>query len=73
MSVDAQGNIVPKTPQAALVAAQTYMMTTQPVANDPRAAIHRSTLVGLGTIGTALADKEVAPRPERSPRRRDSP
>ena len=73
MSVDAQGNIVPKTPQAALVAAQTYLMATQPVANDPRAVIHHSVLMGLGMIGASLADKEVAPRPERSPRRRDSP
>jgi hypothetical protein len=57
MSVDAQGNIVPKTPQAALVATQTYLMATQPAANDPRAAIHRSALVGLTMIGASLADK----------------
>ena len=61
MSVDAQGNIVPKIPQAALVAVQTYMMATQPAANDPRAVIHRSALMGLGMIGASLADKEVAP------------
>jgi hypothetical protein len=73
MSVDAQGNIVPKTPQAALVATPTYLIATQPTANDPRAFIHRSALVGLGMIGASLADKEVTPRPERSPHRRDSP
>jgi hypothetical protein len=32
-------------------------MATQPAANDPRAAIHRSALVGLAMIGASLADK----------------
>jgi hypothetical protein len=73
MSVDAQGNIVPKTPQASLVATQTYMIATQPEANDPRAALHHSTLAGLGMIEASLADKEVIQRPKRSPRHRNSP
>jgi hypothetical protein len=34
--VDEQGNIMPKTPKVALVAAQTYMYTTQPNPGDPR-------------------------------------
>jgi hypothetical protein len=29
LSVDEQGNILPKTPEAALVAAQAYLLTTQ--------------------------------------------
>ena len=57
MSVDAQGNIIPKTPQVALVATQTYLMATQPAANDPRAAIHHSVLVGLGKILAKEATK----------------
>jgi hypothetical protein len=39
-------------------------MATQPAANDPRAAIHRSTLIGLGMIGASLVDKEDAPDPK---------
>jgi hypothetical protein len=30
LSVDEQGNIIPKTPEAALVTAQTYLYTTRP-------------------------------------------
>jgi hypothetical protein len=40
-SVDEQGNIMPKTPEAALVAAQTYLYTTQPNLGDPREHMHR--------------------------------
>ena len=61
MSVDSAGNIKPKTPQAAIVAAQTYLLSTQPPPEDPRAAIHRSALMGLGMVGNALAanNKEI--------------
>jgi hypothetical protein len=61
MSVDAGGNIIPKTPQAAIVPAQTYLLATQLAANDPRAAMHHSTLACLGLVGATLADKEVVP------------
>jgi hypothetical protein len=36
LSVDEQGNIIPKTPKAALVAAQAYLYTTRPNPGDPR-------------------------------------
>jgi hypothetical protein len=36
LSVDEQGNIIPKTPEAALVAAQAYLFTMQPTPGDPR-------------------------------------
>jgi hypothetical protein len=36
LSVDDQGNIMPKTPEATLVAAQTYLYTMQPNPGDPR-------------------------------------
>jgi hypothetical protein len=36
LSVNEQGNIIPKTPEAALVAAQAYLHTTQPNPRDPR-------------------------------------
>jgi hypothetical protein len=55
MSVDSSGNIIQKTAEAAIVTVQTYMMATQPAFNDPRAALHRSTLAGLGIMRDALA------------------
>ena len=77
-----------KTPQGALIAATTYLLSNQPPAGDPRAALHRSTIAGLGLIGAALtpgkkrnAEGAVAtrrpdrspPRGDRSPHRRGSP
>jgi hypothetical protein len=35
LSVDERGNIVPKTPKAALVATQAYLLTMQPTSGDP--------------------------------------
>jgi hypothetical protein len=39
-SVDEQANIIPKTPEATLVAAQTYLYTTWPSPGDPREHMH---------------------------------
>jgi hypothetical protein len=72
LSFMSRGNIIHKIPQTARVAAQTYLMATQPAANDLRATMHRSTLMGLGMTGASLIDKEVAPRTERSPRHRNN-
>jgi hypothetical protein len=44
LSVDEQGNIMPKAPEAALVAAQTYLYTTQPNPGDPREHMHQAAL-----------------------------
>jgi hypothetical protein len=40
LSVDEQGNIIPKTPEVALVVAQTYLYTTRPSPGDPREHMH---------------------------------
>jgi hypothetical protein len=40
LSVDEQGNIIPKTPEAALVAAQAYLHTRRPNPGDPREHMH---------------------------------
>jgi hypothetical protein len=42
LSVDEQGNIIPKTPEAALVAAQAYLHTTRPNPGDPREHMHQA-------------------------------
>jgi hypothetical protein len=79
LSVDEQGNIIPKTPEAALVAAQTYLYTTRPSPGDPREHMHQETLQGLRMVGNKLTakDKEAyrnkGTHKPRSPRRHNSP
>jgi hypothetical protein len=58
LSVDKQGNIIPKTPEAALVAAQAYLHTTRPNPGDPREYMHRAALQGLKMVGNKLSAKE---------------
>jgi hypothetical protein len=79
LSVDKQGNIIPKTPKAALVVAQTYLYTTRPSPGDPREQMHRAGLQGLRIVGNKLTAKEEeahcnkgAHKP-RSPRHHNSP
>jgi hypothetical protein len=58
LSVDEQGNIIPKMPKAALVAAQTYLYTARPSPGDPREHIHRASLQGLRMVVNKLTAKE---------------
>ena len=64
MTVDTRGNVVPRTPQAAVTAVTMYHLNNQPPAGDPRTAMHRSTIAGLGLIEAAL-DKEPTPDPKK--------
>jgi hypothetical protein len=79
LSVDGQGNIIPKTPEAALVAAQTYLYTTRPSPGDPREHMHQAALQGLRMVGNKLTAKEEeahrnkGTHKPRSPRRHNSP
>jgi hypothetical protein len=79
LSVDKQGNIIPKTPEAALVAAQAYLHTTRPSLGDPREHMHRAALQGLKMVGNKLSVKEEeayrnkGTHKPRSPRRHNSP
>jgi hypothetical protein len=52
--VDETGSIVPETPEAALVAAQAYLLTTQPEPGYPRESMHQAAIKGLGLIGDKL-------------------
>jgi hypothetical protein len=84
LSIDEQGNILPKTPEVALVAAQAYLLTTRPSPGDPREHMHRAALNGLNMVGHKLsakgeeayhhkeAHKARSPRRHNSPRRRSS-
>jgi hypothetical protein len=58
LSIDEQGNIIPKTPEAALVAAQAYLYTTRPNPGDPREHMHHIALNGLKMVGNKLSAKE---------------
>jgi hypothetical protein len=58
LSVDEQGNIIPKTPEAARVAAQAYLYTMKPSLGDPREHMHRAALQGLRLVGNKLSAKE---------------
>jgi hypothetical protein len=79
LSVDEQGNIIPKTPEAALVAAQAYLHTTRPNLGDPREHMHQIALQGWKRVGNKLSAKEEeayrnkGTHKPRSPRRHNSP
>jgi hypothetical protein len=48
------GSIIPDTPEAALVVAQAYLLSTQPKHGDPRESMHQDAIKGLGLIGDKL-------------------
>jgi hypothetical protein len=79
LSVDEQGNIIPKTPEAALVADQAYLHTTRPNPGDPREHMHRAALQGLKMVDNKLSAKEEeayrnkGTHKPRSPRCHNSP
>src|SRR3954471_1550273 len=54
MEMDADGNVIPKTPQAAIMAATAYLVAHPPLEGDPKRAMHKSALTGLGLVGAAL-------------------
>jgi hypothetical protein len=47
------------TPEVALVAAQAYMLTTQPEPRDPRESMHQAAIKSLGLIGDELKQKSM--------------
>jgi hypothetical protein len=79
LSVDEQGNIIPKTPEAALVIAQAYLHTTRPNPGDLRGHMHQAALQGLKMVGNKLLAKEEeryrnkGTHQPRSPRHHNSP
>jgi hypothetical protein len=77
--INEQGNIIPKTPEAALVAAQKYLYTTRPSQGDLREHMHRAALQGLRLVGNKLTAKDEeaycnkGTHKPRSPCRHNSP
>jgi hypothetical protein len=72
LSIDERGNIIPKSPEAALVAAEAYLLTTQPTPGDPRESVHQAAIKSLGLIGDKLNQEEI-PQKDMSPHQQNSP
>jgi hypothetical protein len=51
---DEEKNFVQETPEAALVAAQAYLLTTRPEPEDPREHMHQAALKILGLVEDKL-------------------
>jgi hypothetical protein len=48
--LDEEEDFAQETPEAALVAAQSYLLTTQPVPGDPRKHMHQAAIKSLGLV-----------------------
>jgi hypothetical protein len=59
VAVDEEQNIMQDTPEAALVAAQAYLLTTQLEPGDPWESMHQAAIKSLGLIGDDLRQKSV--------------
>jgi hypothetical protein len=46
-----------ETPEAALIAAQTYLLTTRPEPEDPREDMHRAAIQSLGIVESKIREK----------------
>lgn len=57
MSVDDHGDMIPETPEAVLLAANTYLQTIQPPDSDPRSRLHKQILEGLNREGFLVSAK----------------
>jgi hypothetical protein len=66
---DEEEDFVQETPEAALVAAQAYLLTTQPKPGDPREHMHQTAIRSLGLIEDKLMEnlleKKVTHRKEK--------
>jgi hypothetical protein len=51
---DEEENFVQETPEAALVVAQAYLLTTQPKPGDPREHMHQAAIQSLGLVEDML-------------------
>jgi hypothetical protein len=64
---------VQETPEATLIAAQAYLLTTQPKPGDPREQMHQAAIRSLGLVEEKLkgniSEKKLTHRSERKKRR----
>jgi hypothetical protein len=52
-----EDDFVQETPEAALVAAQVYLLTTRPEPGDPREDMHRAAIRSLGIVESKIGEK----------------
>jgi hypothetical protein len=52
-----EDDFIQETPEAALVAAQAYLLTTKPEPGDPREDMHRAAIQSLGIVGSKIREK----------------
>jgi hypothetical protein len=57
--VNETGSIMPEKPEAALVVAQAYLLTTQPEPGDPRESMHQAAIKGFRLIRDKLKQKPL--------------
>jgi hypothetical protein len=56
---DEEDDFIQDTPEATLVAAQAYLLTTQPEPRDPRENMHQADIKSLGLVGDELRQKSL--------------
>jgi hypothetical protein len=56
---DEEEDFIQETPEAALVAAQAYLLTTQPEPGDLREHMHQAAIKSLGLVGDELKQKSL--------------
>jgi hypothetical protein len=52
-----EDDFIQETPEAALVAAQAYLLTTRPEPGDPREDMHRAGIRCLGIVESKIGEK----------------
>jgi hypothetical protein len=63
LSSDEEEDFIQDTPEAALVAAQAYLLTTLPEPGDPRENMHQAAIKSLGLVGDELRQKSLGREP----------
>jgi hypothetical protein len=53
-----EDDFVQETPEAALVAAQAYLLTTRPEPGDPRENMHQAAIRSLGIVENRIREKD---------------
>jgi hypothetical protein len=52
-----EDDFIQETPEAALVAAQAYLLTTRPEPGDPREDMHRAAIRSIGIVESKIREK----------------
>jgi hypothetical protein len=61
--LDEEEDLAQETPEAALITAQAYLLTTQPEPGDPREHMHRAAIKSLGLVEDRLRKHSPEKKP----------